>query len=156
MLKTKRGNVLDSDCTVICHVMNCEEKLTSKMGELLHKRYPEVERIDWSYEKRGRERLGNISFGLSNDYKKLIFNLYAQNKVGDKIDYDCFEKSFESMLILVDRMEGKGFYVDIGVAHEIGSMGDDGNGDTTRIQTIMQKLSERYGRTINLFRDTFI
>lgn len=153
MLEEYRGSVVNSNSTFIAHVMNCQEKMTSETATALVKKYPEIELIDWNYERKGREKLGKCSFGLTNDRKKIIFNLYAQMEENGIMDYSYFEEAFEMMLIIADRMGMKGFPIRIGVAYNIGCNKDDGQGEVQKVHAILQKLSKRYERDINIYYD---
>lgn len=152
MIQVVRENLLFSNCTIIAHQTNCLKRMNYGFARNVKRMYPEAYRADIDYTEEKDERFGKCSFALSEDSKKIIFNLYGQLTEDGETDYEAFEKSFERMLITVDRFESKGFPIKIGVPYLIGCGVDNGKGDIDIIHDIIKKLAKRYRRTIYLYQ----
>jgi len=152
MIELVKGNLLLSNCTIVAQVMNCQCKMNFGLAKQVKSLYPEVYQADLNFKYQKDEKLGKCSFALSEDGKKVIFNLYAQAEEEGQLHYDALEKAFENMMLITNKLELKGFKTKIGVPYFLGCTPDDGNGSWKLVNATLEKMAKRYDRTIYTYR----
>lgn len=84
MITYKTGNLLDSDCQVICHQTNCKGKMGAGIAKQIRDRYPRVYDAFLRFHKEGKDRLGEIGIVYTEEDPLLpwryVINMYAQDK----------------------------------------------------------------------------
>lgn len=110
----KNGDLLKSDCSIICHQVNCQGVMGAGLAKQIRAQYPNVYNY---YIKRCKENQcgwrplgGTIDAVPSND--RIIINMYAQNNYGrDGVytDYEAFRWCLNKIRIFIDQYtESKG------------------------------------------------
>jgi O-acetyl-ADP-ribose deacetylase (regulator of RNase III) len=98
MINYIKGDLLISDCDVICHGCNCFHTMGSGIARQIANRYPLVEFVDKKTKYGDREKLGTYSTAniqIGNDKNLIILNCYTQYNYGfQKVncDYNAIEK----------------------------------------------------------------
>ena len=119
----------------------------------LKRKYPEAHEADQKLKLPPKERIGRFSFALSNDKKRLIFNLYGQFRYGKGrrfTDYDALEEAMNKMFKAVNLAEKKGFIVKLGLPYGIGA--GNAGGEWDEIYKRIERASEAHGRDVYLYR----
>lgn len=153
MIYILEGDLLNSDCTVIGHQANCFSTMGAGFALQLKNHYPEAYEADRKFKLPPKERMGRFSFALSNDKKRLIFNLYGQFRYGKGrkfTEYDALEESMNKMFKAVSLAEKKGFFVKLGFPHGIGA--GYAGGEWKEIYKRIESVSEAYGRDVYLYK----
>lgn len=75
------GNLLDSDATVICHQVNCQGKMNSRVAKAIRNKYPRVYEEYVGYVGNNKDILGTVQYIHVGGFK-YVANLFAQNNYG--------------------------------------------------------------------------
>lgn len=95
MIKTIKGNILETKAPIIAHQVNCKGVMGAGVARAIKNKYPEVY---WDYKKYSPKELGQIQpvqAGLFGE--KIVVNLFAQEGYGkDKryTDYEALKACF--------------------------------------------------------------
>lgn len=106
MVHYVKGNLLDSDCTYICHQVNCQGVMGSGIAKQIRERWPEVyEKYRREYEMHLRHghnpetQLGNIDIVPIGDTNQMVVNMYSQRTFGYDghryTSYDAFAHALD-------------------------------------------------------------
>lgn len=137
-----KGNLLDSDCDVICHQVNCQGVMRSGIAKQIRERWPkvyEVYRNTYEQQLRSWESvsslLGNIDMvHIGNN--KWVFNMYAQHRYGYDgkryTSYDAFVDCLEQIRDRTRPDEKIGFPKNIGCGL--------GGGDWNIISALIEEI----------------
>ena len=94
MVEYREGNLLDSDCNVICHQVNCQGKMGAGIAFQIRKKWPKVYFWFNYVHTSGKAHLGKIDV-IDVAEKKWVVNMYSQENYGRQpicyTDYDAFE-----------------------------------------------------------------
>lgn len=148
MLIIKSGDLLDSDCNVICHQVNSMGVMGGGIALQIRKQYPLACKPYFEDNRTPEEKLGTYVIG--NDIQKSFVHLYGQLNFGtEKQHTEALESALDSFLEslqfdLVPPTEMK-----IGFPLWIGS--GLGGGDPKIIITILLTLSEKYNIDFYLY-----
>lgn len=104
MVTYRTGDLLQSDCNVICHQVNCQGVMGSGIAKSIREKYPTVYQRFLQRHKDVGSHLGDIDIirvnGVNSDYT-YIANLYSQNHYLPRIichtDYDAFQKCLQKL-----------------------------------------------------------
>lgn len=104
MIEYIEGNILDTDCDIICHQVNCQGVMGSGLAKQIKEKYPEVFKkyIDYYNEYQFKQLLlGKCLISKCND-GKYIANMFAQlfygtNKV--QTDYKALDDCINNVSI---------------------------------------------------------
>ena len=121
MVKCVKGNLLDSDCTYICHQVNCQGAMGSGIAKQIRERWPEVFSSYRSYYMRflgnTSSLLGNI-WGVKINDTQWVVNMFSQDNFGyDGSRFTSYDAFAECLIAMRDRFsKGKtiGFPKNIG------------------------------------------
>ena len=105
MIKYLNGNLLDSDCDVICHGCNCFHAMNSGIAREIRSTYPESYSADVSDSIKGdKKKLGDFTFAKTKhkslDKDVIVSNCYTQyNYGGNQIngDYIAIKKVMQKI-----------------------------------------------------------
>lgn len=132
------GNVLDADCDVILHQVNCMGVMGSGVAKQVKNRYPKAYSVykDMCDSRRGDPEglLGYAQAVLVEDVpKKYVCNLFAQLRYGrDRMhtDYDSLEKCFRSANTMFKGQR-------VAIPYRIGC--DRGGGDWSVVSSMIER-----------------
>lgn len=122
MVKYVKGNLLDSDCTYICHQVNCQGVMASGIAKQIRERWPNV----YDGYRRFCEHYGhyytNVLLGkvfkAQVDVNKYVLNLFSQNNYGYDgsrfTSYDSFEHCLNVIKDWIPKSSSIGFPKNIG------------------------------------------
>lgn len=101
-----KGNLLDSDCSYICHQVNCQGVMGAGVAKQISDKWPQVFvsyyekcKVIASYNQPARINLGNIQIvALYDDFyatnsHQFVINMFAQEYYGNQgrfTSYDAF------------------------------------------------------------------
>lgn len=163
-----QGDLLKSDCTIICHCCNCFSTMGAGIALQIVKKFPETLEADKNFVKTivgeekfksmSRNKQADLKFGrcsrtFSKDKTKVIVNLYGQYYYGTnqvQTDYDKLHSAIEEMLQGIKKLEDKGFPIKIGVPYKMAS--HLAGGDWNRVSKILNELGEKYNRIIYAYK----
>jgi O-acetyl-ADP-ribose deacetylase (regulator of RNase III) len=96
-----KGDLLESDCTVIAHGCNCFHTMGSGIAKSISDRWPEVYVADCRDSAWGtRDKLGTFTSCQVHGNGPLVYNLYTQFRYGrDKMhtEYEAVEHSLRAV-----------------------------------------------------------
>ena len=85
MIHYIKGDLLETDCDIICHQVNCQGKMNSGVAKAIREKWPVVyENYRTKYEESvwcKRSPLGDIQIVLV-DTRKIVINLFSQENFG--------------------------------------------------------------------------
>lgn len=124
MVTYVKGNLLDSDCDVICHQVNCQGVMRSGIAKQIRERWPKVYE---TYRNRYDRQLRSLSpldslLGIVDmvhiGNNKWVFNMYAQHRYGYDgkryTSYEAFADCLEQIRYRTMPEETIGFPKNIG------------------------------------------
>lgn len=96
MIKLLEGNILNSDCNIICQQVNCKGVMGRGLALEIANRYPELKRqyIEICHTNN-RHLIGTVFYYAVNS-RQYIANLFTQNNYGTQgvyTDYKALEKA---------------------------------------------------------------
>lgn len=103
MVTHKNGDLLTSDCNVICHQVNCQGVMGSGIAKTIRDRYPRVYQQFVRRHQQQGSRLGDIDIIYQEDgtRKFYVINLYSQDKYLPRgvchTDYDAFKECLRKL-----------------------------------------------------------
>lgn len=163
MIYTNKGDLFDSDCTILIQQCNCQSNMGKGIAEYIANRYPEAKQKDIEFPYSPKERMGKFSFAYNQKEKRYIFNLYAQLYPGKTKTMEEQEERYvhfkEGMyrimyylIALEEKIEKKGldFTIKIGIPHGIAS--NLAGGDWNRIYTILEEVSQETQTDIYIYQ----
>lgn len=96
MVNYKNGDLLSSDCNVICHQVNCKGVMNAGLAKQIRNRYPQVYDVFMCSYAAKTNRLGQIDVVYIQQESRFIINIYAQENYqprGERhTDYEAFRK----------------------------------------------------------------
>ncbi|PTX59097.1 O-acetyl-ADP-ribose deacetylase (regulator of RNase III) [Melghirimyces profundicolus] len=152
MITIQKGNLLESDCTVIAHQCNCFATMGAGIASQIARRYPEALEADKNFDipAGDRNRLGKVSYAHSDG--RLIFNLYGQFHYGSgtrETDYDALQRALDSMFIELYRHEDPSCYK-VGLPYGIGCGLAGGSWET--VEAIILESTEKFDHDVHLYK----
>ena len=82
MVEYYKGDLLDSNCKVICHQVNCAGVMQGEVADKIKEKYPVAYKAFRLRHKNDEARLGQIDMTVTRDNKTdketYIINIYAQ------------------------------------------------------------------------------
>lgn len=143
MIHIQRGDLLQSDCTVIAYQCNCFATMGAGIAKQIKQRYPEAYGSDRRFPIPigSRKRLGHFSKAQVGD--RLIYNLYGQYRYGrgKQTELSMLENPVHSMLEDLRQHEGK-----IGFPYGMGA--GLAGGDWNEIEKMLERCSEEFKRDL--------
>lgn len=104
MIKYKNGDLLKSDCNVICHQVNCQGVMGSGIAKTIRAKYPIVYLSYLQKHKNQGSKLGSIDVVKVDGNigeKRWVVNLYAQEyylpRGINHTNYDMFRKCIKAL-----------------------------------------------------------
>ncbi len=144
MVKYFNGDLLQSDCNVICHQVNCRGVMGAGIARTIREKYPQVFSVFRTSYAAGCNKLGEIDVVYIAEAKRFIVNMYAQYDYKPKgmvhTDYSAFESCIRKIKTEVSDYRkyhpevGK---VKIGFPYRIGC--GLGGGDWTIVKSILER-----------------
>lgn len=125
MITYLKGNLLDSDCTYICHQVNCKGVMNGGIAKQIRKKWPSVYEV-FMEEYENRERIclsvddifGDATLIWVEERKGFVFNMYSQISYGSDgrryTSYDAFAYCLEMIAAKVPEGSSIGFPKGIG------------------------------------------
>jgi len=98
MIKYKIGDLLQSDCNIICHQTNCQGVMGAGIAKQIRDTYPRVYERFLRDHRDGNDTLGSIGvcYTEEGDNPRYIVNMYAQDNYLPRgvchTDYEAFRK----------------------------------------------------------------
>lgn len=102
MITIREGDLLSSNCEVICHQTNCMGAMGGGIAKAIRSSYPEAYRALRDRFERGATAVGEVDFvpTVRNGFLRCVVNCYGQNEYLPRgvvhTDYaalsTCFEK----------------------------------------------------------------
>ena len=149
MLYNKKGDLLDSDCTVIMHQANCFKTMGAGIAKSIAEKYPEAYLADKSLPLSPAQRLGRFSYAKAKDGKTIV-NLYGQYGCGKGIqtNYDKLESAIYQFFTKA-RKDSSVNLEKVGVPYKIGC--GLAGGDWDIVKSILSRQSELHKITIYIY-----
>lgn len=151
MITIKNGDLLQSDCDIICHQVNCRGAMGAGIAKQIKEKFPTV----YSYYKRRCDRsiaenlLGTVDIIPYQLYPcKSIANLYAQLNYGgdtNNTDYEALRECLESVSEYSRLYGGK-----IGIPYGIGCGLAGGNWDI--VYAIIKAVFDYTDREVEIWK----
>lgn len=150
-----RGNLLESDCTIIAHQANCFSTMGAGIAKSLRAKYPEAYRADKEFPYTPSNRLGRCSRIWSTDRTKVLVNLYGQFRYGREkrhTDYDAVRSALNEMFegLKTLRSNRPDFPIKIGLPWHMGCA--NAGGDWNTVRSIIDECAEVHGFTVYLYQ----
>ena len=145
MVKYVKGNLLDSDCTYICHQVNCQGRMRSGIAKQIRERWPMVYQKYkyWCDIYSPEELLGTIDL-FRVDGNRVIINIFGQMNYGYDgkryTDYNAFRRALTFFSYIPAKGDTIGFPKNIGC----GLGGGDWNVISAMIEEILGKDFDVY------------
>ena len=109
MVEEIKGNLLDTDCRIITHGVNCQGKMESSVAKALYTKYPEVKESYLNFfndEYNSEEYLGLVNCVYRDD--KIVLNCFIQQNYGHNkqiyISYKAITKCFSIISCFYDEI----------------------------------------------------
>lgn len=162
MLIYKKGNLLNSNCDIIVHQVNCQKVMGSGIAKQIRDRWPQVYddycyNIDYMYEndfvKQSFELLGMISWTELIE-QKYIVNFFSQDKYLPRsvchTNYDAFRHCCQMLKKFIVEYELP-ISVVIGFPYKIGC--GLAGGDWSIVEKIIEEEFEHFNVEIWQYED---
>lgn len=150
MVQLIDGDLLQSDCTIRAHVMNCFSDWSDGLARTIHNMYPEAVKADAILKATPDERFGQLSVGIAKDKGVTIFNLYGQFKAENHPDFNKLQNSLKKMMEWVIRIAKNHEGVKLGIPSSFGYA--DECKEREAIWNILEKLSAEYHQDIFVYK----
>ena len=153
MIKYIHGSLLDSDCTCICHQVNCQGKMNSGVAKFIREKWPNVydeyiqnylevyDLISCAIGKTGaaeataKALLKNVQLIPIND-NQFVVNMFAQENYGyDGERYTSYDAFYDCLLSLREMTSATTTYA---FPRKIGS--DRGGANWNVIRTMINEV----------------
>ena len=123
MITYKNGDLLTSDCNIICHQVNCQGVMGSGIAKQIRETYPLVYKCYMSLYKNDRPKLGEIGI-CPLDNGRWVINMYSQNHFLPRgichTDYYAFTKCIQQIKEVAVNRVARGDKIKIGFPYKIG------------------------------------
>ena len=97
MVSYHKGDLLKSDCNVICHQVNLQGVMGGGIAKQISEKYPDCEKAYNDYSKNyGDQNTRSTVYMCKVGEKKWIANCYSQSLFYDTV-YDWVKKCFNSV-----------------------------------------------------------
>lgn len=103
MLEFKKGDILESECRVICHQVNCKGVMGAGLAKQVREKYPVVYKA-YKYfcdTEAPLQKLGTAQYvQISEEPRQFICNIFGQYGYGtDRVytDYKALREAFKSI-----------------------------------------------------------
>lgn len=154
MVVYKKGNLLESNCDIICHQVNCQRVMGSGIAKQIRDKWPEVyedycSEIDLMYNngfvKQSSDLLGMVSC-IKLENGRYITNFFSQDKFLPRgvchTDYEAFTKCCNSLKEFITEYNLDKSKTIIGFPYKIGCGLAGGNWDV--VSAIIEREFEGY------------
>lgn len=154
MVVYKKGNLLESNCDIICHQVNCQRAMGRGIAGQIRQKWPKVYEdycynIDYMYgnglARYSSDLLGMITWTELED-NKYIMNLFSQDEYypRDKChtNYEAFARCCKALKNFITEYNLDKSKTIIGFPHKIGCGLAGGNWDI--VSTIIEREFEGY------------
>jgi len=109
MIEEVKGNILDTDCKIIAHGVNCQNKMGSGVAKVLYTKWPKVKEAYHDYfvlyqDLDTSKYLGKISAAPIVEADRVILNCFTQQNYGydagqQYLNYEALSKCMHKVLI---------------------------------------------------------
>lgn len=142
-----RGNLLESDCSVMMHQTNCFEVMGAGIAKQFALKWPAVSFADKAFmPKNPTGKLGKCSRALVNDDKVIVFNLYGQYRYGrekQQTNYQALESAVRMMIDELKQLGNMFYKLKFGVPYRMGA--GNAGGDWNVIEAMLDRVSDEHG-----------
>lgn len=155
MITYKNGNLLESDCNVICHQVNCQGVMGSGIAKQIRQKYPKVYKTFKLSERKGYNTLGNIDIiPIDSEDDKYIVNIYSQFHYLPRgirhTDYEAFRKGLKKLKEIIPLCFIDKNVIKIGFPYNIGC--GLGGGDWNIMKQIIEDEFSEEGWEIEIWK----
>ena len=164
MITFKEGNLLNSNCNVICHQVNCMGTMGAGIAKQIKDRWPDVSQAYREFcthillTTYNRKNLLGMCFLSSADDQHIIANIFSQYDYGRRnsnacyTEYDALDKALDNLKSqLVDMYSKEGIRkLTIGFPYNFGCGLAGGNWDTVLI--ILHKHFDGYDWNVEIWK----
>lgn len=154
MVVYKKGNLLESNCDIICHQVNCKRAMGRGIAGQIRQKWPKAYEdycynIDYMYEndfvKQSSDLLGMISWTELED-NKYVMNFFSQDEYYPRdrchTDYEAFTKCCKALKNFITEYNLDKLKTIIGFPYKIGCGLAGGNWDI--VSAIIEREFEGY------------
>jgi O-acetyl-ADP-ribose deacetylase (regulator of RNase III) len=154
MVVYKKGNLLESNCDIICHQVNCKRAMGNGIAGQIRQKWPKVYEdycynIDYMYEnnfvKQSSDLLGMISW-TELEGNKYVMNFFSQDEYYPRdrchTDYEAFTKCCKALKDFITEYNLDKSNTIIGFPYKIGCGLAGGNWDV--VSAIIEREFEGY------------
>ena len=154
MVVYKKGNLLESNCDIICHQVNCKRAMGRGIAGQIRQKWPKVYEdycynIDYMYEndfvKQSSDLLGMISWTELED-NKYVMNFFSQDEYYPRdrchTDYEAFTKCCKALKNFITEYNLDKSKTIIGLPYKIGC--GLAGGDWDVVSAIIEREFEGY------------
>lgn len=143
MIHHIQGDLLKSDCDVICHQANCQQIFGGGIAAQIRVKLPGAYQADLDDKRTPSEKLGSYSYTTSNiNQFKVVFNLYGQLKISSftrMTNYEALQSAMRSMLI---KLGSSAKQLKIGMPYMVGCA--LGGGDWNIVYKIIEDVFNEF------------
>lgn len=146
MIKIVDGDILKTDCNIICHQVNCRGVMGAGLAKQIRDTYPKCyeEYSEFVADFKHVGLLGQVYYYV-DDSGKVIANLFGQDGYGrskKQTDYEALEEAFKYVreAVTEDGSEFKGYSIAIPYMIGCGLAGGDWNIVYSMIQDIFKDI----------------
>ena len=154
MLCICKGNLLNSDCDVIAHQVNCQSVMGAGIALQIKEKYPTSYIEYLEDDRKPSHKLGNTLCCKLDKQDNYLFHLYGQLRYGRNelfTDYIAFESSVRQMIGQIKTIESLiNKSLKVGLPYGIGC--GLAGGDWKIIQPLLNKISFDSKTNIYLYR----
>ena len=154
MVVYKKGNLLESNCDIICHQVNCKRAMGNGIAGQIRQKWPKVYEdycynIDYMYEndfvKQSSDLLGMISW-TELEGNKYVMNFFSQDEYYPRdrchTNYEAFTKCCKALKNFITEYNLDKLNTIIGFPYKIGC--GLAGGDWDVVSAIIEREFEGY------------
>lgn len=149
-----RGNLLESDCSVMAHQCNCFSTMGAGIAKQFAAKWPEVAAADSAFRPNDPTgKLGKVSHALVKNDTVIVYNLYGQYNYGrgkQQTNYQALESAVRMMLDELKQLGNMFYQLKIGVPYGMGC--GLAGGDWNVVSGTLQSIAEEYGIKIYAYQ----
>lgn len=109
MVREVRGDLLKSNCDMICHQVNCRGVMGAGLAKKIAEQYPLVFKVYRDWYNKGCSKLGDLDI-VRVTPKLMVCNMYAQDGYGrdrQYTDYEAFKDCLDGIVDFIRTSESK-------------------------------------------------
>lgn len=150
MIVYKKGDLLKSDCNIICHQVNCQGVMGSGIALQIRNQFPRTykEYVNFCKDVPKTTLLGK-AFIVEEIEDRYVGNLFGQNQFGrgkQQTDYGALENSLGHVIYFANQKNLK----TIGIPYKMGC--DRGGGDWSVVESILKKLFDNSDLILEIYK----